>query len=444
VTGSDAGDGEDLAVRLRPGGARFWVTVAVLALLALAGVGALVGLVAAGPEPRVKWGYTAATLAFLLSTAQAAPVLALATRLASGFWGVPLRRAAELCAVAGLVSVPLLVVLLVQLPDWRGRPSIWFDWPGAPGLWDGAAAALFGLLGLALLYLSSLPDFAAVRDARADRLAGRLSLGWTGTARRWRILSSGVVLLGALYLMLFTIVHLLVVSDLAISLVPGWKSAVIPPYHAVSGLQGGVATTVLVLAALRRFGGLDRSIGQAPFKAAAKILLAFSLIWFWFIWSELLTYWYGRTPEERWLLGLLMFGPYLGPFLLAVALNFLLPFSLLIWNPIRAGVAGPCLAAALVLIGSFVDRVRLYVPAWSLAGPVHLPRSELPPLPPTVYPSLPDILIMLGMPAAAALLYLLALRLVPPVSLWEWNGARLLTVERPYVEAEVAVLAKPS
>jgi molybdopterin-containing oxidoreductase family membrane subunit len=439
----------------RPGGPAYWSTMVVLAVVAGAGVAALGSLVAGGAEPRAKWGYAAATLAFLLSTAMAAPPLALASRLGRGLWGVPLRRAAELWAVAGLVVAPLGVLLLAHLPEWRGRPSIWLDWPGAPLVWDGAALVLLGLAGLALLYLGSLPDLAALRDGRAGRLTRPLALGWSGTGRRWDVVARGIVLLGALYLVLYVFMHLLVSSDLALSLVPGWASANVPPYHAVSGLQAGLATAVLALAALRRWGGggaltpahsqgereREARRDREAFGAAGKLLLAFGLLFFYFTWSELLTYWYGRKPEERELLRLLMFGPYFGPFVLSMLLNCLLPVGLLIWNPIRRSAAGVTLVAALVVVGSFVDRVRIYVAAWSVAGPV---GAHLGPLPPTQYPGIADVLLLAGMPAAVVLLYLLALRVVPAYALWEWRAARLLRAERPYGRTRVEVVGRPS
>src|SRR4051794_2722331 len=70
------------------------IAIVVLAIVALAGAIRLIILAMSGPQPYTNFGYAAAVLAFLLSTAQAAPVLSFATRLAKGFWGVPLRRAA--------------------------------------------------------------------------------------------------------------------------------------------------------------------------------------------------------------------------------------------------------------------------------------------------------------------------------------------------------------
>src|SRR5262245_9018061 len=90
----------ELLARLRAGGASTLFTV-VFGLIALAGLIALLVMIASGPEPRSKWGFPAAALAYMLGTAHAAPILSFITRLAKGYWGIPLRRAAELWGVVG-------------------------------------------------------------------------------------------------------------------------------------------------------------------------------------------------------------------------------------------------------------------------------------------------------------------------------------------------------
>lgn len=438
-------DSEGVASRHRPpGGTAYWVAVAVFAILGLAGIVALVVLARSETTTPVAWAYAAATLSFLLSTAQAAPVLAVATRLARGNWGVPLRRAAEAFAVGGLVVAPLAILLLSRLPDWRGRPSIWLDWPGAPFVPDSVAVVTLTLLGLALLYATSLPDLAAARDAGAGGPTRWLALGWRGTSRQWSVLPAGATLLGALYAIHYLMVHLLLASDLALSLVPGWSSAAFPAYHAVSGLQGGTAATVLALALLRRNGEARHQIATSAFSVCGRLLLALSLVSFWLLWSELLTYWYGRTPRERWLLDLLLFGPSLVPMLLAVGLSHALPFLLLIWGPIRRGVAGTVVVSALILVGILIDRVRVFGMAWSVAAPVPARDVPLAPLPPFPLPGLLDLLIVVGLPALVLLAYLLLPRVVPPLSGWEVRATQRLVVAREAHEAEVVVVARPS
>lgn len=432
------------APRLVPwtGGRNLRILLAVLALLTAIGIIALVSLVVSGPEPRAKWGFTAATLVFLLSTAQAGPLVALASRLTTGYWGIPLRRVAALCGVSGVVTAPLLLVLLFELPDWTGRASIWQGWPGAPRLWDAIAIAGLALLGLVMIYLDGLPDLAVKRDVAANPPSwfARLAPGWRGTSRQWQSLTRGLGALGGLYLMLFAFVHLVVSSDLALSLVPAWNDADLPPYQIASSLEGGLATVILVLAALRHVGGLREYLPRDTFHATGKILLALSLFWFYFVWSELLTYWYGREPSEQLLLGLLMFGPALIPFCVSVLLCFVLPFLILLWNSVRASVAGPTVAAACVLVGLFVDRVRIYDAAWSVAGPAN---ATLEALPPAHLPGLQDGLVAIGMIAAVVLLYGLGLRLLPAISPWEWEMRRLVKTDVRLVRTRLNVLAKP-
>jgi molybdopterin-containing oxidoreductase family membrane subunit len=417
-----------------------WIAIVLFGLLGVVGIVCVVMLLLSGPEPRVKWGYTAATLAFLVSTAQATPVLAFATRFAKGYWAIPLRRAAEIFTVSGLITTPLFIILLNQLPGWHGRWSIWNDWPAAPQFWDSVAILLITFTGLALLYLSNLPDFAAARDAGMGGAYRLLALGWTGTDRQWRSLRVGLVPLGAFYLMWFTFVHLFLVSDLAMSLVPGWKSAVFPGYHEISSLQAGVATTLIGLYLLRRFGHLERYIGVDPFWGASKLMLGLTLLFFYFTWSEFLPYWYGRIPEEMRLIDLLMLGVYRGFFILSFSLCFIVPFLLLIWNVIRKSVAGPTLVACIILLGHFIDRLRIYVASWSVAGPV---GQHLDHMPPVHYPGPLDLGVVVGAISGMIFLYLLALKIVPPISIWEYKTGLLYTVERPYVKTEVAVVAKP-
>ncbi len=416
------------------------IAIILFLLLGLIGIACVIALIMSGPEPRVKWGYTAAITSFLFSTTSAAPVLAFMSRFAKGYWGISLRRVAEVYSVGGLVTAPLFIILLHQLPDFYGRPSIWNDWPGAPVFWDTIAIILTTFAGLALLYLTSIPDFAAARDAGMGGMYRRLALGWTGTKRQWKVLTMGLIPLGAFYLMWLTYTHLFMVSDLAMSLVPGWKSSIFPPYHEISALQAGISITLLGLYLVRRLGHLEGYIGVDPFWGASKVLLALTLLFFYFTWAEFLPYWWGRLPEEIRLIDLLMLGVYRGHFITAFCLSFIAPFLLLIWNAVRRSVTGPTLVSIIILVGHFVDRVRIYVASWSVAGPV---GQHITVAPPVYWGTLLDLGVVVGAISGMIFLYLVTLRILPPVSVWEFKSALLYTTERRFMKTEVAVLAKP-
>jgi hypothetical protein len=200
--------------------------------------------------------------------------------------------------------------------------------------------------------------------------------------------------------MTFVLVHVLVSSDLALSLVPGWSSGSFPAYHVVSAFQGGVATTVIAL-------WLRKQRNRETFHACARLLLALALLWFYFTWSELLTYWYGQTPAELDLLSLLMFGATLPLFVAAASLCCIVPIALLIWNPIRASAAATTAIACAILVGLFLDRVRIYVAAWSVAGPV---RERFEPIAALPMPGPPELALAVILPLATIGLLIGALR----------------------------------
>ncbi len=353
--------------------------VPLVAALAGALVVEAIALIALREAPLARWGYVAAAVVFAASTVQAAPPVALASRLAHGAWGIPVRRLAELCGLSTLITVPVVVALLARLPDWHLRPSVWLDWPGAPLLWDTVAVMLLALAGCALALVP-------LRQARS--------------LVQWRSRQLAATILGTLYLMCLVFVHVLLSSDLAMSLVPGWASPNFAAYQAVSSLQGGAAFVTLLLAVTNRHA-------ERTFHALGKILLSLSLLWFYFTWSELLTYWYGRTPAEIALLSLLMFGPTLWLFVATALGAFVVPVTLLIWNPVRNSVRGPCVAAGLILLGLLLDRVRVYVAAWTVAGPVRERLEDVPVA--LLLPRLPELLAALAIVAAAVLLVALAL-----------------------------------
>ncbi|MBI4302028.1 MAG: hypothetical protein HY664_05440, partial [Chloroflexi bacterium] len=416
----------------------FWLVVAVLGILfALGIIGFLVRL-SDGFADRTRWGYYAAVFSYLITTFQMAPLVSVGLRFTEAHWPRPLARASELFAVVGILNLLWFIPLLRLIPSAKGRQSIWFEWPLAPHLWDTLILGAVVFSGLALLYVNALPDWAAARDRDSGgkgRLWGRLALSWRGSPQQWRWLKTSLLLLGAFYFMGVILLHTLISSDFALSLVPEWKDSLFPAYHAVSGFQGGLAVVIVALFLLRRLGGLKTALGRDQFWCLGRILLAVTLIWFYFWWSGFIIFWYGRRPEERLLLELFMVGPYQLAFYSAFALNFLGPFLLLLWNPIRRSIWGPTLAASMILLGTLFDRIRIFAASFSVKG-------ALEELPPTHWPQISDMAILVGGIAGAVLIYILATRLMPSLSLWAVTEGEHLKVERSFLRLKVRVLAR--
>ncbi|MBI4200179.1 MAG: hypothetical protein HY535_06880 [Chloroflexi bacterium] len=451
-------DALGLHARTPPGYKKaLWVT-GLLFLLGI--IGFVLRAAGDGFERREPWGYFAATVAYLLGTAVAAPLVAVALRLVKAHWRRPMVRIAEVYSVVGLLVLLMFVPLLFLVPSAAGRRTLWLQaepdktlgslgvvprlvLPGAPHVYITILLASLVLCALALLWLSARPDLAMVRDARGGRLRGLggwMAGKWRGSRKEWKVHRAGVGLLGGFFFLLLVGTVAFFSVDFALALVPGWKDSVFPAAQALSALQGGLATVVFTLYLVRRFGHLERYIHMEHFWGASKILLALSLLWFYFWWSGFVVFWYGRLPVEQNLLQLLMFGPYRPVFLLAFALNFLAPFLTLLWNGVRRSTWGPPLAAFFILVGTFLDKVRIYVAAYSVED---IAAHTLEKVPPAHLPDVFDLMIMAGGVSGGIFLFLVAARLVPIFSLWEMAEGFRLRAVRPFLRTRLVVLGKP-
>ncbi len=430
-------------------------------ILAAAGVLGLVGIAFRFIDDggRQEWGYYAATLAFMLTMFGGAPMVAIAPTIAKANWARPAARIASLASIATSLTALLLIPLMFKFPaltaysdvllDDVRRRSVWFDSPEfAPHFWNPLILFTLALAGMAMAYLMALPDLAAIRDHGSgwkQRWGKKLARGFHGRPQQWTWLNMRIGITGALYFALLLYVNFTFTVDLALSLVPGWKDAVFPFYHTLGSFQAGIAFTILGIWAARRWGGVSRYVGHEQMWSLGKLLLATTLLWFYFFYSSFIVFWYGRSAADLATIKLLVSGPYIYVFWAVFLLAFIAPWWVMIWNKVRDSVWGPPIAAVLVLTGLLLDRIRIYVASWS-AVPDDLELATtgiLQKMPETAWPDVFDIFIMVGLPALGLLSILLVTRLVPVVSLWEIQQSRLISKPVRFLRGHALLVGKP-
>ncbi|MSQ10928.1 MAG: hypothetical protein EXR52_08010 [Dehalococcoidia bacterium] len=421
----------------------------VSGLLFLVGIVGVFMKVSGGYADRSTWGFYAAVFAWVLSTGCSAPILSVATRLTKGYWRKPLVRIAELFGATTILLVLLYLPLIPVIPPPTSHMSFWVNgsWVGEPQV-----VLLFSVLGLALcgigyIFTSVRADAAAVGDQTGGRkgLAAMLASQWGGTPHQWKVMRQGLSYLASFYLMFVIFVHFLVSVELAITLVPGWRDPIFPAFHAVSGVQAGLASLILMLYAMRRWGGYKDYLVLDQFWNPAKLLMSFTMLWFYMWWSAFIIFWYGRTPAEQGVLLVTGFGPYLYVFVTGFILNFALPLLMLIWNPIRVSIPGPVVAAVIIVIGNFFDRWRIYGGSFGthlVDGQIQhaVPVDQLP-----IFrmPDVPDLMVLAGALGGMIFLFMLAARMVPVMSLWELTEGQLLTRTKMLGKNQVVIIGKP-
>jgi len=153
-------------------------------------------------------------------------------------------------------------------------------------------------------------------------------------------------------------------------------------------------------------------------------------------------FWYGNTLADQAWIDLLIRGPLIWAFIPAMFMSFLLPWWWLVWNRVRTSVNGPAIGAVIVLFGILLDRVRLYVSAWSV-DPAHIHDKYLKDIPQTIWPDTFDYLIMIGAISAAVLIVMAVFRAVPMVSIWQMQEYQLLSKPVKYLRGHGVLVAKP-
>lgn len=444
---------EDLEWRHeRPSSQAFRVAVGLFGVLLLLGIVGFILRVVDGVSDTAKWGYYAAAFAFVLSTAGAAPMIAIIPRIAKGHWNRPISRIAELFGIVGLFNLVVFIPLLWVLPPLEdGRRTLWFYHAGevpnyTPHIWATLAMVALVVVGVLLVWMSALPDIAALRDrtpggTRKQRLYASLARGWKGTSAQWFMQKHRLGILGALYFAMLVFVHFLISVDFLMALVPGWIDSLYPATHAANAMQAGAATVMLAMVILRQWGGYKDQITLDQFWGLGKLLFALSLLWIWFFFSSFIIFWFGKKPNEQAILELFIKGPYLPIFYATFTLCFLFPMWFMIWNRIRKSIWGPTILSVSVLVGTFFDRIRMYVASYSVSDQSALHKIEN--IPATVMPDVADVFILLGVIGGSILTYLLVSRVIPVISIWEKKEMLMYETHKPLHRIHVRVLGKP-
>ena len=412
---------------LRPVGQtspRFFFVVATLGLFVLAGFSAwgyqlYNGIGVAGIRRPVFWGFYITNFVFWIGISHAGTLISAILRLSNAGWRRPITRCAEVITVFALsigamfplihLGRPWQAFWLAPYPNQRGL------WPNyrSPLVWDFFAINTYLIGSITFLILPIIPDFALARDKFSGwrkKLYTVLSLGWRGTQRQWHRLETAMHIMAIVIIPVAVSVHTIVSWDFAMTPVPMWHSTIFAPYFVAGAIFGGIAALIVAMVFLRHFLHLEEYLQPVCFDNLGKLLLLMSLLWFYFVFAERLTTWYGNESSEMAVLWLTQRGPYRYLFWLMVSCNFVIPFPLLAIKKLRT-ITGTFVASLTIVIGMWLERYLIIVPSLS--------RKFLPYAWGTYRPTWVEITITVATFAGMALLYVIFAKFVPIISIWE-------------------------
>ena len=270
------------------------------------------------------WGLYIAVVVYFMGIAFAGIAVALIIRLFDLKKLRPLARMAEVLTVVSLVLGALAIIVDLGQPI-RGLFNLFrYARPQSP-FFGTFSLVIAGYLAASLiyLYLGSRRD-AAVMARTPSRLQGLhrfIAAGYTDTPEereRHRRTS---------YWLAIAILPLLVIATSTLGFVfglqvgrPGWFSALQAPAFVVLGGVSGVGLLIILAAAVRRAGYAKDRLGEEVFSWLGTVLLVLTLVYLYFMTTEVLTATYAGGEREVAVSEAILTGTYAPIFWVSVAL----------------------------------------------------------------------------------------------------------------------------
>jgi Ni/Fe-hydrogenase subunit HybB-like protein len=402
----------------------FYVTAGILAVIVLWGITAYIlqwrtGLGRTGLNRPEYWGIYIIDFVFFIGISHAGTLISAILRVSKAEWRRSITRSAEFITVLVLGFGAINPIIDLGRPD-RLLNVVFHAHLRSPLLWDVMSIGLYLTASTIYLYIPMIPDLAIVRDAgiKAPWFYRLLAAGYQDTPAQRARLERIIGVLAIVVIPIAISVHTIIGWIFAMTLRPMWHSTIFGPYFVMGAIYSGIAAILIAMVVLKRAYGLGEYFKPVHFDYMGRLLLVFGLLWFYFTFAEYLTAFYGKEPAEMRTFWAKVSGPFAVPFWLMVACCFVIPVGLMARRAMRTP-RGTLIAGIAVVIGMWLERFNIVVPT-----SVN-PRWEMESLGHYSYlPSWVELSILAGTFAGFVLLYMVATKFFPIVSVWEIKEGR--------------------
>ena len=399
------------------GGVAFWLVSLVATLF--------VGIGVWGNNIPVAWAYDITNFVWWIGIGHAGTLISAILLLFQQRWRTSINRFAEAMtlfavAMAGIYPIihlgrPWLFWWLVPYP---ATTQIWPNFKSALP-WDVFAISTYGTVSVLFWYLGLIPDLATLRDAARDRtrrvVYGIMSFGWRGSARHWHHYRIGYLLLAGLSTPLVVSVHTIVSFDFAISQLPGWHTTIFPPYFVAGAIFSGFAMVVTLMIPARRLLGYQQVVTERHLENMAKVMLATGLMVSYGYVMEHFMAWYSGSGYEAYAFLNRWVGDYRLIWFVQLFCNVVAP-QVFWFRWARRSEVMLFAVAILINVGMWAERFVIIA--------VSLTRDFIPSAWANYAPTWADWGLLFGSIAMFGTLFLLFLRFLPAIPIFEVKELR--------------------
>jgi Ni/Fe-hydrogenase subunit HybB-like protein len=347
-------------------------------LAALLGWGALCwlyqtqfGMGVTGLNRPVGWAVYITNFVFWVGIAHSGTLISAILYLLRADWRNAVSRASEAMTIFAIMTAGLFPLVhlgrlwafyyIIPYPSQR---TIWPNFV-SPLVWDVCAVGTYFTVSLIFWLVGLIPDMAAARDRYREKLGPHsfrwnlyrvMAIGWSGTGRQWHHYGRSYLFFAALATPLVVSVHSVVSWDFAMSLLPGWHSAIFPPYFVAGAIHSGLAMVLTLMIPMRKLLHLERLVQIRHFEAVAKtIILTGSIVGYAYV-CEAFVSWYSGDIFEWQLFKWRIYGPAGWMYWLCVCCNVLIP-ALFAFKKLRTNYVSLFVISLFINVGMWFERL---------------------------------------------------------------------------------------
>lgn len=398
------------------GAAGFFLTLLLYAIayLLMKGVGIW------GINIPIGWGFAIINFVWWIGIGHAGTLISAILLLLEQTWRNSINRFAEAMTLFAVMCAGLFPLLHLGRPwlfYWLfPYPSTMTTWPNfrSPLVWDVFAVSTYFTISLLFWYQAVVPDLATLRDKAVNptvkTIYGIFALGWRGSARHWERFEMGYLLLAALATPLVLSVHTVVSFDFSVAIMPGWHESIYPPYFVSGAIFSGFAMVLILAIPIRKFYHLENFLTLRHLDNCGKFMIATGLLVTYTYVAETFFSWYGTDIYGTWWNWNRQHGPYRIVWILDIFMVCIIPITLWL-RKVRRSPGLLFLISLDIVIGMWIERVMIVI---ITLNSTHLPSSW------GLYiPTRWDWAVLAGSMGLFAVLFLLFLRLVPMIPIFE-------------------------
>lgn len=369
----------------------------------------------------VAWGLSITSFVFWIGIGHAGTLISAILLLFNQKWRLAVNRSAEAMTIIAVLCAAIMPIVHTGRPWFASYwlfsiPNQMDLWPNfkSPLTWDVFAIMTYFIVSLIFWYIGIIPDFAILKRHVKSKILKKIysffSFRWSGADVQWRTYKSLYKILAGLAAALVISVHTIVSLDFAAGILQGWHTTVFPPYFVAGAIFSGCAMVISLLIITRSVLGLETYIKTKHFDKLNKIILATSLILLLsYIFEIFSAYWNAGSAESA-LMNEKLFGTFAIPFWMMLIFNIVLP-QLFWFEKYRNNIKLMFLISILINVGMWLERYVIIVSSLS--------KKLLNDTVANYLPSAQEISIFGGTIGIFLLLYLLFVKFIPVVTMFE-------------------------